>query len=382
MAEAGSIRVCLPIHPSEPVVAAGAIVALRLFDVAYAIDLARAETLLSERARSSRRIRLSATPPKAMAFGVAPVAFELEPITLAFDGRDVAAGATVRLYDFGAMTIALRIPVTYVPWASFVRQLNELDRSAKAAGDTWDRLLTRMRELLEPALVRPEATDIQEDYLLAVVHGFDRALTATALQESVDLVPLLSGEQRPLSEGAQQDLLRQRFSYYTDDLVVLTWDRAFIYEPRGDSDVMDVLEVANAQLLEMRYYDELLDDELPRMYDLVAQARRTRTLLASRRFAGLARRLHTLVAEVTELTERVDNALQVTEDVYLARIYTAALELFRVPAVNAAVERKLAIIRDTYAALYDESLASRTELMEFLIVVLIMAEIVIALVRP
>jgi uncharacterized Rmd1/YagE family protein len=45
------------------------------------------------------------------------------------------------------------------------------------------------------------------------------------------------------------------------------------------------------------------------------------------------------------------------------------------------VERKLAIIRDTYAALYHESSASRTELMEFLIIVLILAEIVIALVR-
>ena len=143
-----------------------------------------------------------------------------------------------------------------------------------------------------------------------------------------------------------------------------------------------MLEVANAQLLEMRYYDELLDDELPRMYDLVAKARRARTLLTSRRFANLARRLHTLVAEVTELTERVDNALQVTEDVYLARIYAAALELSRVPAVNAAVDRKLAIIRDTYSALYDESSASRTELMEVLIIVLIAAEIVIALVRP
>ena len=143
-----------------------------------------------------------------------------------------------------------------------------------------------------------------------------------------------------------------------------------------------MLEVANAQLLEMRYYDELLDAELPRMYDLVEEARRARTLLASRRFAGLARRLHTLVAEVTELTERVDNALQVTEDVYLARVYSAALELFRVNALNAAVERKLAIIRDTYSALYDESSASRTELMEFLILVLIMAEIVIALARP
>jgi hypothetical protein len=34
-----------------------------------------------------------------------------------------------------------------------------------------------------------------------------------------------------------------------------------------------VLEVANAQLLEMRYYDELLDDEFPRMYGLVEATR-------------------------------------------------------------------------------------------------------------
>ena len=209
-----------------------------------------------------------------MTFGVPPVALALEPVTLELEGKAVAAAATVRVYDFGAVTIALRIPVADVPWADFVRQLNAADRSVEAAGDTWDRLLRQVRDMLGAALVRPEATRIQEDYLMGVVHAFDRTLTAAALQDSVDLVPLLSGEQRPLSDGARQDLLRQRFSYYTDDLVVLTWDRAFIYEPRGDSDVMDVLEVANAQLLEMRYYDELLDDELPRMYDLVAKARR------------------------------------------------------------------------------------------------------------
>lgn len=41
----------------------------------------------------------------------------------------------------------------------------------------------------------------------------------------------------------------------------------------------------------------------------------------------LACRLHAVVAEVSELTERVDNALQVTEDVDLARIHVAAMEL-------------------------------------------------------
>ena len=365
-------------------VASGAIVALRLFDVAYAIDLARAETLLAKQARTASRSRLTATPPKAMAFGVPPVTLMLEPVTLKLDSGEVTASATARVYDFGAVTIALRVPIAGASWDNFARQVNAVDRIATdgTVGDTWDRLLQQVRALVRPALIRPEESKVQEDYIIGVVHAFDRTLTAAALQESVDLVPLLSGEQRTLSEGARQDLLRQRFSYYADDLVVLTWDRAFIYEPRGDSDVMDVLEVANAQLLEMRYYDELLDDELPRMYDLVAKARRTRTLLASKRFADLARRLHTLVAEVTELTERVDNALQVTEDVYLARIYAAALELYRVPTVSVAVDRKLSIIRDTYSALYDESSASRTELMELLIIILIVAEIVIALVRP
>jgi Holliday junction resolvasome RuvABC endonuclease subunit len=117
------------------------------------------------------------------------------------------------------------------------------------------------------------------------------------------------------------------------------------------------------------------------MYDLVESARSGLNVLAARRYAELARRLYTLVAEVTELTEKVDNALQVTEDVYLARIYAAALELFRVPTVSAAVDRKVSIIRDTYTALYDEAHSSRSEVLEIVILVLIAVEIVLAIVR-
>jgi hypothetical protein len=211
------------------------------------------------------------------------------------------------------------------------------------------------------------------------VEAFDTPMTAEVLQTRIDLVPLLSGETRPLAASARNDLLARRFSYYTDDFVALTWDRAFIYEPRGDSDVLDVLEVANAQLLEMRYYDELLDDELPQMYDRVEGMQRARSLFASHQFATLARRLYGMVAEVTELTERVDNALQVTEDVYLARIYSAALDLFRVATVSAAVDRKLAIVRDTYAALYEEASSSRAALMEAAVVALICLEVVLAI---
>ncbi len=369
---------------AEPVVTSGAVIAFRLFDIAYEIDLAKVEQAWAARARTASRGRLTATPPKAVAFDVPPVSLVLDPVTLMLDGSAVQAEVTAQVYDFGAVSIALRVPVRDLPWAALVAQMDAMDRGVgQNQADPWNALLQLLRTAIGPALVRPEASSaLREDYLIGVVHGFDQEMSAVDLQSRVDLVPLLSGERRMLSDAARQDLLRQRFSYYTDDLVVLTWDRAFIYEPRGDSDVIDVLEIANAQLLEMRYYDELLDAELPRMYDLVAAERGKLAPLAARRFANLARRFQTLVAEVTELTEKVDNALQVTEDVYLARVYSAALDLFRVSTVSAAVDRKLAIIRDTYSTLYDEAHSSRAELLEVLIILLIVVEIVLAVIRP
>lgn len=370
-------------NQAEPVVSSGAVIAFRLFDIAYEIDLPKVESVWAARARTASRSRLTTTPPKAMVFEVPPVSLTLDPITLTLDGIAVPIEVTTRIYDFGAVSIALRVPVRDAAWSVFVTQVNAVDRLVgHAQADPWDLLLQQLRTVIAPALIRPEASSaLQEDYLIGVVYGFDQDISATRLQEWVDLIPLLSGEQRALSDSARQDLLRQRFSYYTDDLVVLTWDRAFIYEPRGDSDVIDVLEIANAQLLEMRYYDELLDAELPRMYDMVAAERGKLAPLAARRFANLARRFQTLVAEVTELTEKVDNALQVTEDVYLARVYSAALDLFRVSTVSGAVDRKLAIIRDTYSALYDEASSRRAELLEVLIVLLIVVEIALALIR-
>ncbi|MDR3418713.1 MAG: hypothetical protein P4L83_21275 [Nevskia sp.] len=361
-------------------VRAGAIVALRLFDVAYSIDLTQVERLWAQRqGGASSRSRLSATPAKAVAFDVPPVRLFLDSVELHIDHTELVAAATARLYDFGVVALALRIPVANLDWDAYTQLCNAAATSIGA--QMWDELLRRVLEPLVPALERRGACTLQEDYLLALVQEWSEPLKAAELERRIDLAPLLSGEKRPLSEGARRELLRQRFSYYEDDLVALTWDRAFIVEPRGDSDVADVNEVANAQLLEQRYYDELLDDELPRMYDMVEQTRRARSLFAPRRFGDLARRLYTLVAEVTELTEKVDNALQVTEDVYLARIYSAALELFRVPKLGAAVDRKLAIIRDTYTALYDEASGLRGELMELAIVILIVIELVVALLQ-
>ncbi len=363
-------------------VVSGAVIASRLFDVADSIDLSKSERLWAAKARpAGMRSRLTFTSPKAVAFGVPPLELTLEPVIVRLgDGTELRADATARLYDFGVVRLALQVPADDLTWTDYTRRLSAVHQAVGPEAETtvWTDLLGQISKIFAAAMLRPAPSLLEEDYLVGMVQAFDAAPSAEDLPSLIDLVPLLSGEERPLSADVTRELFRHQFSYYADDLAVLTWDRAFVYDPRGDSDVLDVIDIANAQLLEMRYYQRLLDAELPRMYDSVEAMRRTSRLFGTRRYANLARRLYTLVGEVTELREKLDNALQITEGVYLARVYAGALDLFRVPEVSAAVDRKLATIRDTYAALYDEASASRGALMEAVVVLLITVEIVLA----
>src|SRR5665213_3574295 len=93
-------------------VTAGSILAYRLFDVAYAIDLAKAEDIWARTVRTgSSRGRLTSTPPKAIAFGVPPVALDMGTLALPLPDGPLQATVTARLYDFGVISIALRVAV-------------------------------------------------------------------------------------------------------------------------------------------------------------------------------------------------------------------------------------------------------------------------------
>jgi len=163
--------------------------------------------------------------------------------------------------------------------------------------------------------------------------------------------------------------------------VVMAWDRAFIYEPRNDSDVADILEVANAQLLEFRYYDELLDDELPRMYEMVRRARRPLTL------PGLAalRRSRAPTLHSGGRGDRADGEGRECPSSDRGCLSGKGLSGGAVDFPRSHGQRlragKLAIIRDTYAALYAEASSARGELLELAIILLIVIEIGIALVH-
>ena len=365
-----------------PSVGEGCLLALRLFDVAYAIDLDQmAEAWRRAGGRPARRAQLSARAPRRVIWNAPPLELDLGEAELGIGADRAILAARARVYAFGVVTLVLDWMQIDLAWGDLVDRLHALDQAVDGAPGIalWRQLLERVLKALPTPRQRPQAPRIEEDYLIALIRRWRDPITSSELLQRVDLAPLLSGERDALSEETRRELLRHRHSYFRDDLVALTWDRALIIEPRGDADALDMIEQANAQLLELRWYDAVLNEELPRMALLVEGTRRPFRALVPWHVARLARRLHAQIAEVNELIEKVDGTLQLTGDTWLARVHASARDALGVPGMAKALERKLALMRETYRALYDEATSLRATVLEVTIVALIALEIVLAI---
>jgi len=368
--------------PATELTLDGVAVVYRLFDIGYAIELEAVAKLLAPSA--PERTRPARIEAQALQIANPPVSLSLGTRELSIGGRPCRAQLAARLFDFGVCSIQLEIAASQdAAWDDFVLFARDV-QSSTAVTELLSRELEALRERIAAAVERPRLAPVSEEYIVFRLSALRDARGRASVQALSDerLAPLLLGEQRPLAQQALSGLLTHRFSYYADDLVVLTWENALVVEPQStDRDVEYILEFANAQLLELRVYDALLDAELPAMYDRIAAARERRHPLPTRRFQSVLSDLQTRVADVTETVERAENGLKVTDDVYLARVYGAALDLFRATAWRRGIERKLEIFRETYAMLNGEAQAARSELLEVVVILVILAELVLGLVR-
>jgi hypothetical protein len=376
-----STRIAPHLAATEALTVSGRAVVYRLFDVGDEIDLDRAQERLAS--SSPDRGRPDRGQAQALQIPNPPITCALGSHPLGILGDHPGLELSARIYDFGVISLRARVEAPRdLTWQEFTRVGRIVD-SATEIPELLEQQVWKLVERMGNTIAKPRIADVREDYV--VYHLTDVRLgkstrPARALLEDVDLAPLLLGETRTLAEGARRELLPHWFSYFEDDLAILSWDNALIVEPTGaNSDVEYILEFANAQLLELRFYDALLDAELPKLYDRIERARVRRRRMFGAGYSHLLGSMQTLVAETTELVERAENALKVTDDVYLARLYSAALGLYRADTWRAGIDRKLRIIRETYEMLNGEAQIRRGELLEIAIIALILFEIVLSL---
>lgn len=359
-----------------PAIKRGALHLYQLYDVAYAINLDAARDVL---ATPSARVRPVVSRGGSIDIPQLPLEISLGDFDLSLGGAQRRARLHCRIYDLGILAFRFMLPLDAPAqdWEQVTALMAEVQSAPTAILDAFNRGLDVLRRELAPAIVRPNDTIRTEDYTILLVERLGDGLAASQLTRHPALLQAALGERRPLSASAQS--LATPLSYYEDDLILLTWASAIVIEPDADAreDATLLLEFANAQLLAFRSYDAEVERDLTRLLPRLTQTRRP-TWTRFRASSAFLREIASLIADITDTSARVENALKVTEDVYWNRVYAAALATLRVEVWRTGIAEATGVLRQSAAILHDEAQETLTTLLEILVIALIAVELIVA----
>ena len=348
----------------EPASLRGSAVGLFLFDICEQVDLDRVRLLLGAR-RLGEGLKHAAA--EQLFFERPPV---VEEAQLPGEPR---AHVRVKYYDYGVLSVLVDFPFEG-EWSDLVslssRWISESDLPKRAEEIARDRVART-----KSALVKPYQTWLNEDYFIFFMREIKGSPSAEQLLTSCgqQIAEIIRGENAVLSDDELREILQSAMSYYPNDLAVLGWNGAFIYDSAAGSEItLQLLEYANSQLLEFRHYDDLMTRELERVYGVLE---RNSNLLGRWRLPREASRLQTVLLDVTELTERADNAIKFLSDMFSARFYRLAAAKVGVHDYKSLTQRKLRTAADLYRFLIDEFHQSRTFWLEVLVVLILLIEL-------
>jgi hypothetical protein len=347
----------------------GSVLVLIQFDVCEEIHLERLREILGR--KTPEQISFKHQAPGYVQYQRPPVVEPIEALVL--ESGEQLRGE-IKYYDYGVLSVVFELPFSG-DWDTLVnlasRWVWDVDFEKHAS-----RIAKKCLEKAAPALVKAYPEWLSEDYFIFHVREVAGSPSAAELVESqgAHIAQIVRGEKATLSDGERSEVLQARISYYPNDLTVIGWNGAFIYDtPAGAETAIQLLEYANSQLLEFRHYDVLLTRELDGVYKFLDKGT---GLMTRWKLARAATKLHTVLLDVAELTEHADNAIKFLSDMFSARLYKLAAARVGVPDYKDLVQQKLNAAEDLYRFMVDQFNQSRAFVLESLVVIILVIELV------
>src|SRR5580692_9367857 len=338
----------------------GSVLVLLQFDVCETIRLDQLRELI--RARTIEPPSLKQPAPGYVRYQRPPIVEPLE--TLVLESGERLQGE-IKYYDYGVVSVVYELPFAG-GWSKLIglasRWVWEVDFAAQAAA-----LVRSSLERAAPALVKPYNEWLSEDYLIFHIREIDGSPSVPELiqQHGSRIAQVVRGDTGQLAESECNEVLQSRISYYANDLTVIGWNAAFLYDSTSGAETA-------IQLLEFRHYDDLLTAELERVYKLLDEGT---GFFAQWRLARSATRLHTVLLDVAELTEHSDNAIKFLSDMFSARLYRLAALKVGVPDYKDLVTRKVHTAEELYRFMVDQFNQSRAFFLELTVVIILVIEL-------
>jgi hypothetical protein len=341
----------------------------RIYDIGREIDIDWLERALAQNYFTARTsfVRVK---PKSIMMEDPPLIIQMHPIRVEREVRTFEFSVVARVFDIGAISFCFVYDNRDADYDE-LENLAFLFAGQEGLSEYYVQYLKTLGEIIKPH-IKNFAIDPEffEDYTIYVTDRRD---------DSIDPVPLLTGEKAKISPQMRQEVIKNSLSYTVDDLVMLSWDSALICDPESPTDIIDLIEFANVQVLELRYYDRELTRGMEKMYDDIEHADRLSQFRRSRKYHAIMASQMEMYAEISEIIEKVDNLIKVTEDIYYARVYATALKVLRSGLWSESVTRKIDVIRENYSMLSDEVRIQHSNFLEWVIIILIALEFVLAI---
>lgn len=352
----------------------GKILVYRVFDIASEIDLDKVEALFEDK-KLKERFKLDRKHNMSLIISNSPVSVQLGTFPIKLVDKQVNAELVAKVWHFGTVSLCFHLPIEegtswgdLVKIASWIEKDEEIDVFARSKAKEFQ---TDIRSAI-PVLSEWVMNEDYVTYFIQELEGLDVPLAM--LSEKVDIPALILAESKEvLSDPLKKAILSNSSQYSKDDLVIVDWNSALVVEPSGSMDVPLVIEFALNQLLEMRFYDDLLDQRLNTVYNEVVGQKRG---LLSNKYSRLAEEASQIYLEISEIVENVENSFKTVGDFYLATIFRATSKRFRFDDWQKSINDKLGNLAEVSKLLHSEVNESRNQTLEIIIIALIAVELI------
>jgi hypothetical protein len=353
----------------------GRILIYRVYDIGEEIDLEKAEKILQQETTARAKFRLKKINQQAVIVSNDPLSVSLGNYAYTDQGLAFNAEVSAKIWEFGTLSLTFDFPI---PNGTTIDQLRELSNKIQNYEilDTFAR--GKARELthqIKDSMAKVNEWEVNEDYILYFIESFHREYAdASSIIHEEDIAALILNEEKDLlAAQIGERIYSNKLQYYKNDLAVIDWNSAFIIEPSGSLDIPDVIEFALNQLLEMRYYDDLLDKKLKDIYSAVELKEMN---IFSSRYTDLALEAGQKYIEIAEIVESVENSLKVIGDLYHSTVFRTASNKFRFSDWQSSIDNKLDNMAELCKLLLDNITSKRSHILEVIIIALISIELI------
>ncbi|MEK7192300.1 MAG: hypothetical protein AAB646_02185 [Patescibacteria group bacterium] len=209
--------------------------------------------------------------------------------------------------------------------------------------------------------------ELSEEYSVALVSGYEGD-PEQFLSKKQAISAFLKSEKELLDENEIDYTLSKQIKYAKDDLVIVDWDGAFVFDTSGQiDDIIDLFQVANLQLLRYRVLDRELDERLAK----TAKFTKVETKILIRKELGRAFK-EMIGARSKSISdfEALERDIKLIGDWYSARLHDLVSKKFKLDEWRKRVQEKMDSIEDIYNIVSENFSVSRHQLLELVQIIL------------